>query len=399
MSALPNDHRLRFGIFMAPFHPAGENPTLALQRDLELIEHLDALGWDEAWIGEHHSAGTEIIASPEIFIAAAAERTKHIKLGTGVISVAYHNPYMVAERAVLLDHLTKGRFMLGVGPGSLPTDAIMLGLDPTETRPLLEEGLDVIIKPAHDRGAREQHHQDVEPDRRPAPPAAVLEPVVRHRRARRRLARRSTSRRPLRRRAAVDRRHPSRRVRPAGPALGRDGRAGGEVRHRRRSGAVATRRDDAHRRESREQAYRDVEFGMAAWFDYFQHTAAFPQMDVGSSTAVREMVDFVNESGLGSIGTADDACEQIERLQKQSGGFGCYMTLAHEWANPLATKRSYELISQRVFPQFQGQALSTLDSKARAREQRERLAERNMQAVNDMVAKHEAELAADATAP
>src|SRR5262245_675359 len=50
--------RLRFGIFMAPFHPAGENPTLALQRDLELIQHLDRLGYDEAWIGEHHSAGS-----------------------------------------------------------------------------------------------------------------------------------------------------------------------------------------------------------------------------------------------------------------------------------------------------------------------------------------------------
>ena len=58
--------RLRFGIFMAPFHPAGDNPTLALERDLTLIQHLDRLGWDEAWIGEHHSAGTEIIASPEI---------------------------------------------------------------------------------------------------------------------------------------------------------------------------------------------------------------------------------------------------------------------------------------------------------------------------------------------
>ncbi len=138
--------RMRFGIFLAPFHPAGENPTLALERDLELIQHLDRLGYDEAWIGEHHSAGTEIIASPEIFIAAAAERTRHIKLGTGVISVAYHNPYMVAERAVQLDHMTRGRFMLGVGPGSLPTDAIMLGLDPTETRPLLEEGLDVIMR-------------------------------------------------------------------------------------------------------------------------------------------------------------------------------------------------------------------------------------------------------------
>ena len=95
--------RLRFGTFLAPFHPAGENPTSAIQRDLRLIEHLDHLGYDEAWIGEHHSAGTEIIASPEIFIAAAAGRTRHIRLGTGVTSLSYHNPLWVAERMVLLD--------------------------------------------------------------------------------------------------------------------------------------------------------------------------------------------------------------------------------------------------------------------------------------------------------
>src|SRR6266568_3172007 len=105
---------LRSGIFLAPFHPIDEDPTLALQRDLELIEHLDRLGYEEAWIGEHHSAGSEIIASPEIFIATAAERTRHIRLGTGVTSLAYHNPLWVAERMVLLDHLTRGRAMLGV---------------------------------------------------------------------------------------------------------------------------------------------------------------------------------------------------------------------------------------------------------------------------------------------
>jgi limonene 1,2-monooxygenase len=122
-------------------------------------------------------------------------------------------------------------------------------------------------------------------------------------------------------------------------------------------------------------------------------------MDVGSADAAKEMVEFVNTSGLGSIGTADMACDQIERLQKQSGGFGCYMCLAHEWANPEATKRSYELISQRVFPEFQGHAAATRDSKERARAGRERLAERNMKAVEEMVAKHEAELAAKGPQP
>src|SRR5438477_186356 len=138
--------RLRFGIFLAPFHKPGINPTLALQSDLELIQWLDRCGYDEAWLGEHHSAGTELSASPEIMIAAAAERTRNIKLGTGVISVSYHNPLWVAERIVLLDHLTQGRAMLGVGPGSLPTDGIMIGLQQSQTRGLLEDGMGIVTK-------------------------------------------------------------------------------------------------------------------------------------------------------------------------------------------------------------------------------------------------------------
>src|SRR5438270_106239 len=137
---------LRFGIFLAPFHPVGQNPTLALQRDLELIQRLDQLGYHEAWIGEHHSAGFEIIASPEVFIAAAAERTKRIRLGTGVSSLPYHQPLMLADRMVLLDHLTRGRAMLGVGPGALPSDAFMLGIDPAVQRDRMEESLDVILR-------------------------------------------------------------------------------------------------------------------------------------------------------------------------------------------------------------------------------------------------------------
>ena len=138
--------RLRFGIFLAPFHKPGINPTLALQGDLDLIQCLDRCGYDEAWLGEHHSAGTELSASPEIMIATAAERTRHIKLGTGVISVSYHNPLWVAERIVLLDHLTRGRAMLGLGPGSLPTDGVMIGLQQSQTRGLLEDGVAIITK-------------------------------------------------------------------------------------------------------------------------------------------------------------------------------------------------------------------------------------------------------------
>jgi len=90
-----------------------------MQRNLRFVEHLDALGYDEAWIGEHHLAAARS-SRRRIFIAAAAERTRNIKLGTGVTSISYHNPLWVADRMVMLDHLTRGRTMLGVGPGSLP---------------------------------------------------------------------------------------------------------------------------------------------------------------------------------------------------------------------------------------------------------------------------------------
>jgi limonene 1,2-monooxygenase len=121
--------RLRFGTFLAPFHPLDENPRSALRRDFELVELLEELGYDEAWIGEHHSGGYEIIASPEVFISAAAERTRRIRLGTGVVSLPYHHPLMTADRIMQLDHQTSGRVMFGVGPGALPSDAHMMGLN------------------------------------------------------------------------------------------------------------------------------------------------------------------------------------------------------------------------------------------------------------------------------
>ena len=137
---------LRSGIFLAPFHPLDEDPTECLRRDLELIEWLERIGFDEAWIGEHHSAGFEIIASPELFIAAAAERTSTIKLGTGVISLPYHNPLTTANRMIQLDHQTRGRAMFGVGPGLLPSDALMLGIDPSTQRDRMLESLEVILR-------------------------------------------------------------------------------------------------------------------------------------------------------------------------------------------------------------------------------------------------------------
>jgi limonene 1,2-monooxygenase len=386
---------LRFGTFLAPFHPAGENPTLALQRDLKLVEHLDHLGYDEAWIGEHHSAGSEIIASPEIFMAAAAERTKRIKLGTGVTSVSYHNPLWVADRMVFLDHLTRGRTMLGLGPGSLPTDSAMIGLDPTDTRELLDVNLDIIMRLLAGETVTEKtktHNLvDARLQLRPYTDPCFDIAV-----------------------AAV--------ASPTGPRLaGRYGIGLLSI------GATLTKEGfDAlahhwnvvaeraahykqpepdrsgwrlvglmHIAESREQAYRDVEYGIEQWFHYFQKVAAFPQMAVEGGR-IREMIEFITEAGVGAIGTPEDARAYVRRLQEQAGGFGALLLMSHEWANPEATRRSYELIAQHVLPHFQGpgrsHAQSTLDAKQRATDAREGHAEDQLKAVGHMTEKYAKEL-------
>jgi limonene 1,2-monooxygenase len=383
--------RLRFGIFLAPFHAAGENPTLALQRDLALIQHLDALGYDEAWIGEHHSAGSEIIASPEIFIATAAERTRQIKLGTGVISLSYHNPLWVAERMVLLDHLTRGRVMLGVGPGSLPTDAAMIGVSQADTRELMEQSFDVIMTLL-----------------RTAEPVTFTNGRWNLRDARLHLRPYSNPLFDIAVAAVAS---------PGGPriagkhgvgllSIGATQAAGFDALAlhwnvmEERARTFGTTVDRAkwrlvglvHCGETEEQAYRDVEFGIEQWFTYFQGVAAFPQMAVSGSNR-REMIEFVNTSGLGAIGTPDRCAAQIERLVAQSnGGFGAYLLLAHEWANPEATRRNYELIARYVMPQFQGQAHSTLEARARAAASRPELAAQQAAAVKATTEKHWSEL-------
>jgi limonene 1,2-monooxygenase len=149
-----------------------------------------------------------------------------------------------------------------------------------------------------------------------------------------------------------------------------------------------------HLAPTREQARRDVAHGIEAWFRYFQHTAAFPQMAVGEGTKVDEYIEFVNSSGIGTIGTPDDAGEQIERLWKQSdGGFGAYLQLAHDWADPTAKARSFELFARHVMPEFQGQAQATRAAAARAAAARETLVKSNLAAVEASTAKYQAELA------
>ncbi|HSH59886.1 MAG TPA: LLM class flavin-dependent oxidoreductase [Acidimicrobiales bacterium] len=341
---------LRFGVFLAPFHAVGRNPTLALERDLELIEALDRLGFDEVWVGEHHSGGSELIASPEVFLAVAAQRTRHIRLGTGVSSLPYHHPLLLADRMVLLDHLTRGRVMFGVGPGALPSDASMLGIDPRRQRAMMEESLEAILAllagevPVTfetDWFSLREARLQLLPYQRPCFEVAV---------------------------AAL--------ISPSGPRLaGRFGTGllsigatsppGFEVlashwrimeERARQFGTTVDRQrwrlvGPVHLAPTESQARRDVEHGLADWVAYFRDVAALPLAPGVDDPA--EVVDAMCVSGLAVVGTPEQAVAQLERLVEGSGGFGTFLVMAHEWADEAATLRSMELFSSQVFPHFQ----------------------------------------------
>ena len=313
-------------------------------------------------------------------IAVAAERTRHIKLGTGVVSLSYHNPLWVAERIVLLDHLTRGRVMFGAGPGSLPTDGVMIGIPQSETRELLEQSLDVIMRLlATDEPVTFKNHRwDLRDARLHLRPfsnplfdvavAAVASPTGAKLAGRHGIGLLSVGATTA---AGFD------ALALHWDVLGEEARVHGKTVDRSSWRLVGP----MHCAETREQAIADVQYGIEHWFRYFQAVAAFPQMAVLGDSAT-EMIDFINQSGLGVIGTPQECAAQIDRLVKQSnGGFGCYLLLGHNWANPQATAKSFELIARHVMPHFQGQAQSTLDAAERARAARPELAGLHAKAV------------------
>ena len=314
---------------------------------MALVEHLDQLGYDEAWIGEHHSGGFEIIASPEVFIAAAAERTRHIRLGTGVVSLPYHHPFITADRMVQLDHMTKGRAMFGVGPGALVGDAFRMGIDPADQRRRMNEALDAVVALLDGESVSMKTDWFELRDARlqlPCYSKPRMEMAV------------ACARSPAGALAAG--RHGLGMLSIGGTS---DEALAAHARNWQICETTAGENDKAiardkwrvvslaHIAESREQARKNVEFGLDLWAQYFREIATFPIVPPEIDNAYEYLV----ENRMAVIGTPDDAIDYIERLLEGSGGFGAFLELAHNWADFPQTKRHFELMARYVIPHFQ----------------------------------------------
>ncbi len=345
--------RLNFGAFLAPHHPVGENPMLQFRRDLDLVEQLDQLGYDEFWCGEHHSSGWEMIGSPEMFLAAAGERSKRIKLATGVVSLPYHHPFNVAQRMVQLDQMTGGRAIFGSGPGALASDAHTLGIDPMVQRDRQDEAIGVIRRLFSGERVTAKSDWFTLQDAALAAVAVAGGDAVR-----RRLA-----------------------DQPVGHDIGRQARHAASSRSGRcrakglnalptqwsfaeiaaaKHGTTVDRKDwrvllSWHIAETREKARAEAREGLMRHHNQYivgtlQRPGAKPFTDPDEAV---DKTAFSAEAAA-TIGTPDDLVARIKSVLEVSGGFGTVVGFVHDWANPENTMRSWDMVARYVVPEING---------------------------------------------
>lgn len=386
--------RMKFGAFFAPFHSDKINPTLALERDMDLIEWMDKLSYDEAWIGEHHSGAYECIASPEVFIASVAERTRHIRLATGVSSLSYHHPLVLADRICQLDHQVRGRLTFGVGPGQLVADAYMMGINPKDLRRRMNESLTALIKLLNgetvtmqtDWFTLNEARCQILPYQSPTVDMAVASAIS-----------------PTGARTAGEHGIGMISVAASSPEgfkqLGNhwdicEAKAAEHGKTVSRSNwRIVT---PFHIAETEEQAYKDLEYGLMDMMRYFRKFggSAFPE-----AKSLKEAIEIWTTGGLGAfgvgvVGTPETLVAHIKKVQEQSGGFETFLALAHNAADFTATKKSYELFAREVMPHFQHSNNNRPASLDWAAENADRFMEEYVGGINTAIAQHEEEMAA-----
>ena len=348
--------RLRFGAFLAPHHPVGEHPMLQFQRDIQFVQLLDRLGFDEIWCGEHHSGGWEMIASPEMFLAAAGQVTSRIRLGTGVVSLPYHHPFNVAQRIVQLDHMTGGRAIFGSGPGALPSDAHTLAIEPITQRDRQDEALGVIIRllrgePRFSYESEWFTLRDAQLQLLPLQEniemavASSLSPSGMQLAGKYGigvLSIASTSSEGL-------------QALPTQWSFAEDSAAKHGQKVDRKNWRVMM---SWHLAETKEQAKQEAMHGLHTWHnDYNVHVLGRP-----GATRVEDPRELIETTAGGSaegggtavIGTPDELVSSVRRLQDVTGGFGTLMGFVHDWANPENTAKSWDLFARYVIPQLNG---------------------------------------------
>jgi alkanesulfonate monooxygenase SsuD/methylene tetrahydromethanopterin reductase-like flavin-dependent oxidoreductase (luciferase family) len=357
---------MEIGYFTMPLHPLGSDYTQTLDEDLEQIIILDQLGFKEAWIGEHFTAEWENIPAPDLFIAKAIPLTKNIILGTGVSCLPNHDPFVLAHRIAVLDHLAKGRFYWGVGSGTFIGDFQAFGIDPKtgEQRILTNDALDFILnlwnnpKPGFYENNRWKFRipepQDdvglgvhVSPYQKPHPPIAVA----------------GITERSETLKIAGEREWIPMSINFIPKDVLRTHWESVEV-GARKSGKTPDRSKwriarDVYVAETTEEARREVKEGTLArdFTDYFFKLVPRIRGNLNIFKVDKSMPDSdvtpdYMIDNLWLVGSPDVVVEKIKALYEHVGGFGVLLVMGHEWKPKDKWVRCMKLLVEEVMPRL-----------------------------------------------
>lgn len=348
---------MKFSFFMMPIHHPSENPSLAYQRDISLIEYADELDFDEFYIGEHHSGGWETIPAPEMALAMAAAKAKRIRLGTSVISVPFHHPFHLAERMVFLDQLTRGRVIFGVGPSNLVSDIKLFDIPSGDLRPMMNESVDIMVKLLESPEPFDYEGRfwklrnvclQVRSYQRPRMPLAIASAGSRgaiDMAARHEMILLSFGGKKIMENLSLSEQWPYMEecARKYGTRVSRE------------NWRITTY---VHLAESREKAWADVEKIAQRDMNYFMDIGLKPAYEAYPDQPRAEITPKVAaEQRYWIVGTPDDAIEMIEKIKEESGGFGGLMLTTHEWVGDQKIRNSLEMFARYVMPHFRGHSL------------------------------------------
>jgi len=356
---------LRFGVFSMPAFRPSANWYLRHQQIIDLAEHIEELGFDEYWVGEHHSGGVESVPQPDTLLAMMAQATETLKLAFGTVNLPYYinEPFNVAERMAFLDHLSKGRVVYGYGGGSLPPDFAMFNVG-DDMKDRMWEAMDVIEtyldaeEPTDYEGefySYEDHLVQVPPyqaDRDSAVAgmtslSTFTGAVERgHRPISNSMIPIEAPENPV----AVPLRDTSEELDRAAVESGRDPEVVRDQWSIAREVYVA---------ESKKQAIEDVLEGAREYYDYLFELGDGGLVNFVSKAEGQEWgreidVPWLIENTPWIIGSPEDCVAQIKALYDEVGGFGTLLINHHDWGIPYSKwKQSYERFAEEVMPAFQ----------------------------------------------
>ena len=356
---------MRLGYFTMPLHPVGRNWRQTLAEDREAILLAEQLGFEEAFIGEHVTDLAETITSCLIFIATLARDTKRIKLGSGTVNLANRHPAATAAEIAMVDTLLEGRFILGVGPGGLPSDAEILQSMDEDRNALFVEAMEHMIalwtkEPPYRLEGRKWRLTTertwtpdlgmggmLKPFQKPHPPIVVTAILPDSNGIAAAAARGWTPISANFVQPWVVKTHWPKYVEGCARAA-REAR-GGDWRVAK---SIFVADDEATVR----RMTRDPGNPFAYYFRNLQRKA----QKIRGSALFKHQPDVPDEavtddylvSQLLVSGTVSEVVDKLHAFREQVGPFGRLLYCGHDWADPKAMRRSMQLMAEKVLPRL-----------------------------------------------